>query len=315
MISHVFQEVDGVFLCKLFPEDAVRSTLQYMPRPGDVFIVSYPKCGTTWMQHVVYNIFIDAMPPKDKSDFFLRMPFLERQGAEAAIHGPKPGAFKTHLQFGKNPYSPDAKYIYITRNPYDCCVSFYYHTKHIQSYEFGDGTFDQFFEMFMKGKVDFGDYFDHLLSWYEHRNDSNVLFLTYESLKKDTKSWVLKIADFLGPEYGEKLRRDVGLLNKVIEMSSAKHMKEHMNAIRRVPWKQVSDSFNLDKINPELRKGLDTLSIVWEKPMTGDFVRKAVVGDWKNHFSQEQIRRLKERIRDRTKGSDVMDLWKDEDLP
>lgn len=68
-------------------------------------------------------------------------------------------------------------------------------------YRFKNGKFDDFFELFMEGEVDFGDYFDCLMSWYEHRNDQNVLFLTYEQLKKDTKEYVLKIAKFMGDKY------------------------------------------------------------------------------------------------------------------
>ncbi|KAH7972560.1 hypothetical protein HPB52_013431 [Rhipicephalus sanguineus] len=88
-----------------------------------------------------------------------------------------------------------------TRNPYDCCVSYYYHTKGLPEYRFQDGTFDEFFDMFLEGHVDFGHYFEHVLSWYERRFDHNVLFATYEDLKKDTAGWIMRIADFIGEEY------------------------------------------------------------------------------------------------------------------
>ncbi|KAM7299903.1 sulfotransferase 1C2-like [Ixodes scapularis] len=52
-----------------------------------------------------------------------------------------------------------------------------------------------------------------------------------------------------------------------------------------------------------------------EKPLTEDTFRKGNVGDWRNHFSADQVKRLKERIELRTRGSDVMDLWKDNGLP
>ncbi|KAL1468730.1 hypothetical protein MTO96_025219 [Rhipicephalus appendiculatus] len=55
--------------------------------------------------------------------------YLDFVGAEGVHSTPRPACLKTHLPFGKLPYSPEAKYIYITRNPYDCCVSFYYHTR------------------------------------------------------------------------------------------------------------------------------------------------------------------------------------------
>ncbi|CAN7949071.1 unnamed protein product [Ixodes pacificus] len=311
MSADIYRDVNGVFVGKHFPEDAVLSVMAYKPQPGDIFIVSYPKCGTTWMQHIVYNILMDGSPPPNKLDPIFRMPFLELQGADAARHGLKPGALKTHLPFDKHPYSEDAKYLYVTRNPFDCCVSFYHHTRHFPMYHFQDGTFDEFLDMFLAGKVDFGDYFEHLLSWYDHKDDANVLFLTYEDLKKDTRSWLHKIADFLGEDYGTKLRGDDGLVDKVLKMVSLEGMKKTVDAnFKSTPGADASPE-EMEKVPPELQKGLQNLRNFLAKPMTGDFVRKGVVGDWKNHFSRDQLLRMKRYIDDNTKGTDVMDLWKD----
>ncbi|KAL1457326.1 hypothetical protein MTO96_006251 [Rhipicephalus appendiculatus] len=224
-----YHEVDGFYLSKAFPVECVRSALRYQAQPGDLFIVSYPKCGTTWMQHIVYNIINDYPPPKNILLAWIEMPFLEFQGAESVQGMKKPGPIKTHMPFRFQPYSKDAKYIYVARNPYDCCVSYFYHTKHFPDYKFQDGTFDQFFEMFLEGKVDFGDYFDHLLSWHEHREDPNVLFVTYEQLKNDVRTSVLKIADFIGEVYGRKLRDDFCRLESLLTNVSAKCMKECVN--------------------------------------------------------------------------------------
>ncbi|KAL1457319.1 hypothetical protein MTO96_006244 [Rhipicephalus appendiculatus] len=54
---------------------------------------------------------------------------------------------------------------------------------------------------------------------------------------------------------------------------------------------------------------------VVKKPMNGDFVRKAIVGDWKNHFDSDQIKQMKERIASKLRGSSVMSLWEDVELP
>lgn len=51
------------------------------------------------------------------------------------------------------------------------------------------------------------------------------------------------------------------------------------------------------------------------QPMLVNFVRKGVVGDWQNHFSKEQVKRMKERIAFKTKDSSVMDVWKEVGLP
>ncbi|CAN8000498.1 unnamed protein product [Ixodes hexagonus] len=305
----VYREVEGLLFSYYFTDESVRSALAYKPRPDDVFIVSYPKCGTTWMQYLLCNIFSGGVPPRDAAEFEARSPFLEFAGAESATEMPRPGAIKTHLPFDKHPYSKYAKYIYITRNPYDCCVSYYHHTKISPGYFFEDGTFDRFFEMFVEGKGEYGDYFDHLLSWYEHRSDPNVFFLTYEDLKKDTEAWVLKMADFLGKEYGDKLRGDPTLTKRIVEMSSVSYMKKVFNDACKTEMAHVSPARGSLKVKDE------SVEAAIKKPMTGDFVRKGVVGDWRNCFSPEQIERMKQRIAAKTAGCDVMQLWKDCELP
>ncbi|KAL3170451.1 hypothetical protein MRX96_014682 [Rhipicephalus microplus] len=131
--------IEGMLWSHYFPEQCVRSALAYEPLPGDVFVVSYPKCGTTWLQYIVYNIYSGGVPPRNREQFWDNTPFLEMRGAERSILRSKPGAIKTHLPFDRQPYSPQAKYLYITRNPFDCCVSYYYHTKHLPGYCFGQG--------------------------------------------------------------------------------------------------------------------------------------------------------------------------------
>ena len=65
---------------------------------------------------------------------------------------------------------PKAKYIFISRNPKDCVVSFFHHTRGFpQHYDFEDGDFDVYFDLFCEGKVDFGFYYDMLKSWFNHK--------------------------------------------------------------------------------------------------------------------------------------------------
>ncbi|KAG0415848.1 hypothetical protein HPB47_006989 [Ixodes persulcatus] len=311
--GQIYREIEGLYLSYYFPDAHVRSTLAYKPQPGDVFIVSYPKCGTTWTQNLVLHIFSGGISPRDRDEFQAKTPFLEASGAECIAYMPRPGAMKTHLPFHKQPYSDQAKYLYVTRNPYDCCVSYYYHTRAFPAYFFQDGTFDEFFDMFIEGRCEYGDYFDHLLSWYGHRHDRNVLFLTYEGLKRDTEGWVLKMADFLGNDYGEKLRSDPFLARSIVEASGVENMKKLFN--ESLKSRKYAPPPPSGKVQKREDVGDEVLKDVLEKPITGDFVRKGVVGDWRNHFSREQVERMKRWIALKTAGSDVMQLWKDEDLP
>ncbi|GFX99625.1 sulfotransferase 1C2 [Trichonephila clavipes] len=196
-----YQDVDNFRIPGFFSAEAYKSALSYKPRPDDLFIVTYPKCGTTWVQNIVACIFRDGKPFHSALEFFMETPFLEMTGAKIAESMKRPGAIKLHLPHHLTPWSPDSKYIFVARNPKDCCVSFYHHTERTPGYRFQGGEFDDYFELFINGEVDFGDYFDTLLSWYEHRNDPNVLFITYEQLKKDPRTYILKIAEFLGNQY------------------------------------------------------------------------------------------------------------------
>ncbi len=71
-----------------------------------------------------------------------------------------------------------------------------------------------------KKKTEFASYFSHLLSWWEHRNDSNVLFLFYEDTKDDLESVVRMVAAFIGIQDEERIKN-------AMKMSSFEFMKKH----------------------------------------------------------------------------------------
>lgn len=107
----------GFTIPKQFSLEAFRSALEYQPRPDDLFIVTYPKCGTTWVQNIVACIFRGGCPFESALEFFSDSPFLEMTGAEGARTMKRPGAIKMHLPFKLAPWSTQAKYIYVARNP------------------------------------------------------------------------------------------------------------------------------------------------------------------------------------------------------
>src|SRR5690606_6399436 len=120
---------DGFRMPMGFPVAGFASGLRYRPQSSDIFVSTYPKCGTTWMQYIVYLIVNEgrAMPPgRNIGDVF---PHLEETGAEAVETLPEPRLIKTHLQFSMVPFDPATKYIYVARNPFDCAVSFFHHTR------------------------------------------------------------------------------------------------------------------------------------------------------------------------------------------
>jgi hypothetical protein len=170
--------------------------LEFIPRPDDVFIVTYPRSGTTWMQMILYQLTSDGN--MDFPHIYEYCPWFERSsrsalGFEARL---SPRLFKSHLTYRKIPKGP-CKYIYIARDGKDVAVSYYHLYRDYSGFE---GTFSEFFDRYLRGKVEFGSWFEHVRGWWRHRNDPNVLFLRYEDLLDDLEGGIRKIIAFCGFE-------------------------------------------------------------------------------------------------------------------
>ena len=263
-----------------FLPESFDSGLAYQAQATDTFIVTYPKCGTTWTQNIVWMLHHNGQPFPVGKNINLEVPHLEEVGGDFVRSLPKPRFIKTHLTYDLTPYHPEAKYIYIARNPFDCAVSFYYHTKgFIKHYDFAEGTFEDFFECFIAGEVDWGDYFEHLIPWIKHKNDANFLFLTYELMKSNPKNAIITIAKFLGSSYVEKVENNK-ILENILEHTSFTSMSQNQSR-----W----SSQRLANMTP--------------------FIRKGKVGDWKSHFSADQTQRLTQKFKARTKNTAAATLW------
>jgi hypothetical protein len=123
-------------------------------------------------------------------------PWFERSLKDGTTYDalPSPRVFKSHLSYRKIPRGP-CKYLYVARDGKDVAVSYYhFYTTHMGF----KGTFEEFFELFLKGQVHYGSWFRHVRGWWQHRDDPNVLFLRYEDLAADLPGSLRKISAFCG---------------------------------------------------------------------------------------------------------------------
>ncbi|XP_055944960.1 sulfotransferase 1C4-like isoform X2 [Argiope bruennichi] len=311
--------VEGLRFAEGFDPDTIRSALDYQPRPYDVFVVTYPKCGTTWMMQIALLILHEGQLPESTEEYFACTPYLEMLGAEVVEKMPRPSPIRSHLPFDMIPFAKHAKYIYVARNPKDCCISLYHHTKMFPAYGFSNGSFDDFFKVFIRGETDYNDYFDHLLSWYEHKDDDNVFFITYEQLKDDTKGAVMQIADFLGPQYGKMVRENSKILNNILHYSSFDFMKQDTFALWKDALQISPQALSETKLPPGLvswaESAVDSHYGCKMPPRfrVQDLMRRSSMIEWETILKPAQKQKLQRQIAEKTGGTDVMNLWPDEE--
>jgi hypothetical protein len=187
------------------------------PRPDDVYLASYARSGTTWLQMIVYQL--TTAGDMDFEHITQPIPYFERALSQGRDLNklPSPRIFKTHLHYKELPKGP-YKRIYIARGGKDVLVSCYYFFRAHSPFK---GSFDEFFHKFMAGSVPSGSWFRHVAEWSAHAADANVLFLRYEDLVSDFERTIRRIAAFLGrPISKEKYA-------SIAERSSFQFMKTH----------------------------------------------------------------------------------------
>jgi peroxiredoxin len=246
---------------------------KFVPRPDDIFIVTYPRSGTTWMQMILYQLTTEG-----KMDFphiTTVCPWFERSLKDGTAYAlPSPRVFKSHLSYRKIPKGP-CKYVYVARDGKDVAVSYYhFYTTHMGF----KGNFDEFFERFVRGEVQCGPWFRHVRDWWEHRDDANVLFLRYEELAADLPGCLRRMSAFCGLEVAPE--RWPGIL----ERCGFAFMKRHESRFDPLTAMLYEQGF---RPNSHLRQGQS--------------------GAWRDRLSPRQARRF-DRAFHRVLGDTGIDL-------
>jgi hypothetical protein len=185
-------------------EDSFARGHAYRPRPEDVFVVTQMKCGTTWMQHVVYEVLHrgNGSLVDSGSTLYAVAPWLESIKSVSIDEAPLIGqerpsrVIKTHFPVSLCPYDPNARYIYVARHPASCfasCVDFV--ATNIGAMAPPRPVVEAWF---CSDAMWWGAWPDHVLGWYERAQASdNVLFVHFEAMRKDLPAVIRNVADFL----------------------------------------------------------------------------------------------------------------------
>lgn len=253
----------------------------FQPRPGDIFVCTPPKCGTTWAQTIVANlIFPDGKLPAPVValspwiEAKMMMPVDEMHTYLATQ--PHRRVMKSHTPADGIPWFDYAKYIVVCRDGRDAFMSMQNHIGRLKHKEEMnaratkdnipplpelEGDVHQQFAGWMEDDQLF---FGFMASYWARKTEPNLLFVHYSDLKSDLEGEIRRIAAFLEIEIAGDLWPNV------VERCTFEYMRNHDE--------MVGD-----------------MSIAFEGGTKG-FIFKGTNGRWKNLLNADDLAAYQKRL-------------------
>ncbi|XP_077996525.1 sulfotransferase 2A8-like [Glandiceps talaboti] len=262
----------GAYFPFYFDERRLKADVvsQFSWRETDVVVVGYPKSGTTWLLYLLQNIQDFGLLHIGESHESLYFDWLVTDSAlvpglrgklaakfqAGDFHLKSPRLTRSHLPIELFPWKQardkNVKMIYIMRNPKDVCVSLYHYYTKIEHGKMAL-EWNKFVEEFIKGRTLYGPWLQHVIQWKTVGIEDNVLQVTYEDVKEDMSNAIRKLGNFLQVDLSDQ---DIQRIKMACSVEG-------------------------------MRESIHKCIILDKAIFDGDakqFVRKGIVGDWKNHF-------------------------------
>ena len=295
-------------------------------RDTDVFVCSYPKSGTTWMQAIVVNLLTQGASPGAGEHISAFAPFFDvdrtwnhasgepsgvytKGGESSGGFGGGRRVFNTHLRWDQMPRDEGsgARYIYVVRDGKDVVTSFFHHlSNQADSGGFG-GTFEEFFAAWLGGSTPYGRWADHVKSWLLRSPSSvaagHVLVVYYEDLLADLEGQVRRVDAFLrrdlrreDPGHGGSGGSDGAAPSSSSSSSGdgAERRKEEEEAGRERCLAKVLEQVSFAFMKQHIER-YQPLSVGWKPGY--QFIRKGTAGDYKALLTPEQVQRYRSALR------------------
>ncbi|XP_073104176.1 flavonol 3-sulfotransferase-like [Elaeis guineensis] len=249
-------------------------------RPDDVFVLSYPKSGTTWLKALAFAImtrthYSMADHPLLRSnphECVLFIPSVFSNGTASKLEAmPSPRILGSHLAYSLLPDSmkgSGGRFLYVCREPKDVFISRWHFNDKMRPDSVEPIPFERAFDLYCDGISPYGSIWEHVREYWEEslRRPEKVLFLKYEEMLEEPVGTAKKLADFVGCPFSPEEENE-GVVEEIIRLCSF-------------------DS--LSKLAGRMMHKLNTVIPL----QTTSLYRKGVAGDWRNHMSEVMAGRM-----------------------
>jgi len=270
-------------------------------RDDDIMIATWAKSGTTWTQQLVAQLVFQGKPELFGQDLspwpeFRAQPkevWLEM--AEAQNHR---RFMKSHSPLNCIPFLPKVKYLFIGRDAKDVIWSLYHHASILtpEAIDIFNSGEDRVGPPAARPTLDIRDFYlyflDHghpeawssdvtfwpnIQSWWDAKDQPNVMLLHYNNLKADFLGEAKKVAEFLDIEIPPEKWVDIvkhceiGYMRELASKSQALDMMfeggggKFINKGTNGRWKDVLSEEDIAKCDTVAAKNLSPECATWLK--------------------------------------------------
>ncbi|XP_075973116.1 sulfotransferase 1 family member D1-like [Anticarsia gemmatalis] len=256
-------------------------------RPDDVWVTSYSRSGTTWIQELVWLVSnnLDFETARSVSivkrfayiEYPTQKPEIREDGHGATFEDfrtlpnvTSPRYVKSHLPLSLLPPKllDTAKVFYIARDPRDVAVSHFFAHKLFRYFD-DNVQFKEFWDLFRKDLILHTPIFPHVKEAWDKRENPNLMFLFYEEMQNDLRAVIDRVCKFLNKEYTDEQKQQLA---------------EYLN-------------FNNMKKKPMIETKQE------DKEIT--FFRKGKSGNWVQYFDEEMTKQAEEFMEKNLKETDM----------
>uniref|UniRef100_A0A0A1X0U6 Amine sulfotransferase n=1 Tax=Zeugodacus cucurbitae TaxID=28588 RepID=A0A0A1X0U6_ZEUCU len=252
-------------------------------RDDDVWIVTLPKCGTTWMQELLWLVMNDFDFEAARNEHLeVRTPFLEfdyvinndLDHALAPVEALKsPRLIKSHMSLPLLPqqlWTTKPKLIYVYRNPKDYIVSQYYHVRSLGFCM--NTTLAEFaLEFIEEDRAVPSEDFEHVTEFYELRNEPWIYYTSFERMKLNLRQVIEDICKFL---------------NKTISEAQMQQMLQHLSFEEMKKNPKLNHHWEFEQLRAKFKTEYED----------NNFVRRGKAGGYKDELSADIIAKLDDMI-------------------